>query len=98
MTSKESILTLMRTHKQRLLSFGVNTIGLFGSYACGEQRPQSDIDILVSFEPEKETFDNLMGLNDYLEDLFAGEKIEVVTVNGLSPHIGRHIIEEVAYA
>ena len=88
----------MRTHKSQLALFGVNKIGLFGSYARNEQQPQSDIDILVGFEPEKETFDNFMGLNDYLEALFSGQRVEVVTVNGLSPHIGHHILEEVNYA
>ena len=98
MTTKNSILATIRAHKSRLLPFGVNKIGLFGSYARDEQQSHSDIDILVDFAPEKETFDNLMDLNDYLEELFAGEKVEVVTVNGLSPHIGRHILEEVSYA
>ena len=87
----------MRTHKPQLASFGVNRIGLFGSYVRNEQQSQSDIDILVDFEPEKETFDNFMNLFDYLEKLFENEKIEVVTVNGLSPYIGKHILKEVNY-
>jgi len=87
----------MRTHKSQLASFGVNRIGLFGSYVRNEQQPQSDIDILVDFEPEKETFDNLMNLHNYLEELFGNEKIEVVTVNGLSPYIGKYILKEVNY-
>jgi len=98
MTTKDFILTTMREHKAQLASFGVNKIGVFGSYARNEQQPQSDIDILIGFDPEKETFDNFMGVNDYLENLFAGEKTEVVSVNGLSPYIGRHILEEVNYA
>jgi len=97
MTSKNTILSLMRTHKPQLASFGVNRIGLFGSYVRNEQQSQSDIDILVDFEPEKETFDNFMNLFDYLEKLFENEKIEVVTVNGLSPYIGKHILKEVNY-
>ena len=98
MTSKNSILAALRTSKPQLTSWGVSRIGLFGSYVRDEQQAHSDIDLLIAFDPEKETFDNLMGLNDYLENLFAGEKVEVVTVNGLSPHIGRHILKEVAYA
>jgi len=97
MTSKSTILSVMRRNKPQLTSFGVNRIGLFGSYIRNEQQPQSDIDILVDFEPEKETFDNFMNLFDYLEKLFANEKIEVVTVNGLSPYIGKHILKEVSY-
>jgi predicted nucleotidyltransferase len=97
MTSKNIILSAIRTHKPQLVSFGVSRIGLFGSYVRNEQKPQSDIDILVDFEPEKETFDNFMNLYNYLEELFINEKIEVVTVNGLSPYIGKHILKEVNY-
>ncbi|MCL1920001.1 MAG: nucleotidyltransferase family protein [Kiritimatiellaeota bacterium] len=97
MITKNAILSAIRTHKPQLASHGVSRIGLFGSYVRDEQRPGSDIDILVDFEPAKETFDNFMGLCDDLEKLFAGETVEVVTVNGLSPYIGRHILEEVAY-
>jgi len=97
MTSKNTILSVIHRNKPRLASFGVNRIGLFGSYVRNEQQPQSDIDILVDFEPEKETFDNFMSLFDYLEKLFENEKIEVVTVNGLSPYIGKHILKEVNY-
>jgi len=97
MTSKNTILSVIRKNKTQLTSFGINKIGLFGSYVRNEQQPQSDIDILVDFEPEKETFDNFMNLFEYLEKLFANEKIEVVTVNGLSPYIGKHILKEVSY-
>jgi len=98
MTSKNTILSVIRTHKPQLASFGVSRIGLFGSYVRHEEQPQSDIDFLVDFEPEKETFDNFMNLYNYLEELFVNEKIEVVTVNGLSPYIGKHILKEVNYA
>ena len=98
MTSKNTILSVLRAHKPQLESWGVSRIGLFGSYARGEQQPHSDIDFLIAFDPDKETFDNLIGINDCLEELFNGEKIEVATVNGLSPYIGRHILEEVVYA
>ena len=98
MTSKNTILSVIRTHKPQLTLFGVNRIGLFGSYVRNEQQSQSDIDFLVDFEPEKETFDNFMNLYNYLEELFVNEKIEVVTINGLSPYIGKHILNEVSYA
>jgi predicted nucleotidyltransferase len=88
----------MRDHKPQLTAFGVNKIGLFGSYVRNEQSSKSDIDILVDFLPAKETFDNFIGLYDYLENLFTNEKIEVVTLNGLSPYIGPTILKEVNYA
>ncbi len=98
MTTKDKILLAIRTHKPRLMALGVNRIGLFGSYVRNEQSEKSDIDLLVDFIPEKETFDNYMALYDYLEKLFSNEKIELVTTTGLSPYIGPQILNEVAYA
>lgn len=98
MTNKEYIISTMKQHKHELNEFGVSKIGLFGSYAREEQTDKSDIDILVEFEPEKENFDNYMIVYDILEKLFRNEKVEIVTKNGLSPHIGPQILKEVLYA
>ena len=70
---------------------------MFGSYAREEQSAKSDIDILIDFEPDKESFDNYMAVYDYFERLFKNEKIEIVTKNGLSPYIGPRILNEVLY-
>ena len=44
-------------------ALGVERIGLFGSFVRGQQRPESDIDLLVKFEPGKKTFDFFMELS-----------------------------------
>ena len=49
-------------------NFGVDKIGLFGSYAKDKQTEDSDIDIYVEFK--NKTFDNLAGLWNYLEELY----------------------------
>ncbi len=97
MTSKEYILSKMKQQKRKLQNLGIVKIGLFGSYVREEQSEKSDIDILIEFEPEKETFDNYMSVYDILENLFRNEKIEIVTKNGLSPYIGPQILKEVIY-
>lgn len=97
MTTQNNILETLKTHKQELSKFGVSNLGLFGSYLRNEQSAKSDIDILIDFEPNKETFDNYMAAYDFLESIFQDEKIEVVTKNGLSPYIGTKILEEVTY-
>ena len=98
MTSKEHILSEMKQQKMELQNLGIVSIGLFGSYAREDQSKKSDIDILIEFHPEKENFDNYMTVYDMLENLFADEKVEIVTKNGLSPHIGPQILKEVIYA
>lgn len=97
MTTKENIITILKSHKSELSRYGVKTIGLFGSYLRNEQSAKSDIDLLIDFEPEKEDFDNYIAVYDIFENLFQDEKIEVVTLNGLSKYIGPKILNDVMY-
>jgi predicted nucleotidyltransferase len=97
MTSKEYILAMLRAKRADLSAKGIREVGLYGSYVRNEQTEQSDIDILVDFDPEKETFDNYMAVYELLEKLFKNFKVEVVTKNGLSPYIGPKILNEVQY-
>lgn len=98
MTNKQFILSQIKLLKGELRELGVIKIGLFGSYARGEQSENSDIDILIEFEPDQENFDNYMSVYDEIEKRFTNEKIEIVTTNGLSPYIGPKILKEVTYA
>ena len=97
MTTKEDILKALKSNKSKLSKFGIRNVGLFGSYIRNEQSNESDIDLLIDFEPEKENFDNFMAVYDLFEKIFKNEKIEVVTKNGLSPYIGAQILNEVHY-
>jgi predicted nucleotidyltransferase len=94
MTTKENILAILKSNKAKLTQFGIKEVGLFGSYSRNEQVKDSDIDLLVDFDPEKENFDNFMSVYDLLEKVFKNHKIEIVTKNGLSPHIGPLILNE----
>ena len=58
---------------------------------------KSDIDILVEFEPGQKTFDNFMRLAFFLEELL-GRRVDLVTMESLSPHIGPFILDKVEYA
>jgi predicted nucleotidyltransferase len=97
MTNKNYILSALKSQREKLNSFGIREIGLFGSYARNEQTEKSDIDLLVDFDPDKETFDNYMAVCELLEQLFRNTKVEIVTKNGLSPYIGPKILNEVQY-
>lgn len=91
-------LVLLRQHEPELKKrFGVATIGIFGSFARGEERPDSDVDVLVSFQKGKKTFDNFMGTKFYLEDLFK-RKVDLVTDAALKPLIRDPIMKDVIYA
>jgi predicted nucleotidyltransferase len=75
---------------------GVRRLGLFGSFVRGEQHADSDIDVLVEFEQGQKSFDHFMDLCFFLEELFK-RKVEVLTRESLSPHIGPHILKELEY-
>lgn len=97
MTDKEYILSALKAKRAEFSAIGIREVGLFGSYVRNEQTEKSDIDILIDFDPERETFDNYMAVYELLENLFKNLKVEVVTKNGLSPYIGPKILNEVQY-
>ena len=91
-------LALLRQHEPKLKKqFGVTKIGIFGSFARGEERPDSDVDVLVTFQNGRKTFDNFMGTKFYLEDLFK-RKVDLVTDAALKPLIRDPILQDVVYA
>jgi predicted nucleotidyltransferase len=96
-TTREHILNTLKSNNNKLKKFGIRNVGLYGSYGRNEQSHNSDIDLLIDFEPEEENFDNLMAVYDFFEKIFKNEKVEVVTLNGLSPYIGPSILKEVQY-
>lgn len=97
MTTKEKIISTLQSHKLDFRVLGVRNIGLFGSYLRNEQSDTSDIDLLIDFDPEKENFDNYMAVYDLVENIFHGERIEIVTKTGLSKYIGPKILNDVMY-
>jgi predicted nucleotidyltransferase len=94
---KRDLFALLAKHQEELKQFGVKRWGVFGSFARDQQDSRSDVDILVEFEPGKKSFDNFMQLGFFLEQQI-GRRVELVTPESLSPHIGPHILREVEYA
>ena len=94
--TKDTIVAGLRKSRRQLLSYGVRSIGLFGSFARGQARPESDVDLLVEFDPDKKTFDNFIDTCFLLEELF-GRKVELVTKESLSIYISPYILREVQY-
>lgn len=94
--TKAHVLTLLHDHQHQIKQFGVKRLGLFGSFVRHQQDTESDVDVLVEFEPERKTFDAFMQLAFFLEDLFE-RRVELVTPESLSPYIGPHILKEIEY-
>ncbi|PIG94958.1 nucleotidyltransferase family protein [Gloeocapsopsis sp. IPPAS B-1203] len=95
--TKAQVISLLQEYQQELHRFGVRRCGVFGSFARDTAiHDQSDVDILVAFEPDQKTFDNFIHLSFFLENLF-GRAVDLITVESLSPYIGPHILDEVEY-
>ena len=89
---------LLRKHEPDLKGrFGVAKIGIFGSFARGEERPESDVDVLVTFRKGEETFDHYMDCKFFLEDLF-GRKVDLVMNGAIKKRLKPYILGEVVYA
>ena len=93
--TREQILEFLRQHKQEMHdSFGVSKIGLFGSYARGDAREDSDIDMAI--ELATYTADNYFGLLHYLEDTFR-KRIDLGIESNFKPIIKPYILKEIIY-
>jgi len=97
MDNENPILAKIETNMMSIKRFGVKKIGLFGSFARGEQTSTSDIDIVVEFYQGQKTFDNYMDLKFYLEDLF-DRKVDLVIAEAIKPDLKPNIAGSVRYA
>ncbi|MDB4951567.1 MAG: hypothetical protein JWM27_4216 [Gemmatimonadetes bacterium] len=91
--TRTDVLERLDQSEAEIRSFGVRRLALFGSFARDEARPNSDVDLLVEFAPGQKTFDRFSGLFDLLEDRL-GRRVELVTMEALSPYIGPYILAE----
>lgn len=96
--TRQDILQTLKSHQHVLKSYKVKRIGLFGSHATGRQRNRSDLDFLVEFQ--EPTFDNFIGLVDWLEEIF-GRNVDVLTPDGVESirlrEIANNIKKSVVY-
>jgi hypothetical protein len=96
MKTKEDILKILGDEIPYLKGkYGVKTIGLFGSYSRGEGRPESDVDILITFGKPIGFF-KFIEIEDYLAGKL-GTKVELVTDDALKPLVKPHVMEDIVY-
>ncbi len=72
--------------------FGARNVRIFGSVARGEEKPSSDLDVLVDFDPGRSLLD-LSGFRLGLEDLL-GFPVDVVVEGGISRYIEPDIMQD----
>ena len=88
----------LHAHRKAILALatqhGARNIRVFGSVARGEDRPDSDVDLLVDVEPGRSLLD-VIALQQDLEVLL-GRPVDVQTDAGLSPYLQQRILAEAA--
>ena len=91
----EEVKRIINQHRETLeQQYKVASIGIFGSYARGEQTDESDVDILVEFkEPVGFTF---IHLADFLEGLLK-TKVDLITPDAMKPNRRKYIMEDLTY-
>ena len=99
MTNKNNILDYLSSNKELFrLHFGVVKIGIFGSYARGEETSKSDIDIIVEFdENTDDLFDKKYELREYLKLNFH-TNIDLCREGAIKPIFRPLIFKDVIYA
>jgi predicted nucleotidyltransferase len=91
--NRQDVINQIRRLEPQLRVHGVTRLALFGSFARGDQHPASDVDLLVEFAPGRKTYDNFFAVCELLEASLQ-RRVELLTPESLSPHIGPHILQE----
>jgi uncharacterized protein len=75
--------------------YKISKVGIFGSYVRGEQRNESDLDILIDYD-KAPSLVALIEIENMLSHLL-GIKVDLVTSKGLKSQLRQHILDEVVY-
>jgi len=95
--NRNDIIMFLQAHKDELSQrFGVLSIGLFGSYARGEAREDSDIDIAIELSPDKKSLSNFLGIRRYLEEQF-GKTVDLGIESTLKPLVRDLVAKEIIH-
>ena len=94
--TKQDVFEVLVRHAAEIQALGVRRLGLFGSFVRNESSGNSDVDLLVEFEPGQKNFDRFMSLSFLLEE-WLYRRVELVTPEALSPYIGPYILKELEY-
>ena len=94
--NKESIYHILSQNRATIKSYGISTLGIFGSYVRGEQTSESDIDLFVEFEKGKKSYRQYINLVYFLEDLLK-KQVDVLTSKSISPLFKEQIKKEMTY-
>jgi uncharacterized protein len=98
MTNRRELTRFKRILRQHLpelqARYGVQSLGVFGSYVRGEANSRSDLDVLVELGDSRISLLKFIEMENYLSDLL-GIKVDLVERKTLKPRIGQNVLAEV---
>ena len=93
MTRDEALAKLRELKPWLADRYGVKRLGLFGSHARNEARLDSDIDLLVEFEPGRTPGLAFFGMSEEISERI-GAPVDLGTFAGLKPHYARYVMQD----
>ena len=91
---RAALVALLRTHAAEIREQGIVSLAIFGSRARGDEHPDSDLDILVAYDPDRPfTLYDLVRIERRLESL-TGLKVHLSTRDGFRPHRLRRVLKD----
>jgi uncharacterized protein len=98
MMNSEEILARLRENETALRARGVSHAAVFGSRARGDNRPDSDIDIMIDVDPAAGIgVYEYVAIKDYIAELF-DRSVDVVSREGLKPYVRPAATADAIYA
>ena len=99
--TREDVLAILKAHEAELRHQGVAHAGLFGSLARGDSGPDSDIDVMIRFDPEAPiTLWTYVRLKREIAALFAAaaKPVDVIDLDGMRSHARPSAERDAIYA
>jgi len=98
MVSKQEILDFLKAKKEDFeKEFNVTKLGLFGSFARDEQGENSDIDLLIEFEPDTENlYDKKSRIRQIVGEAF-GKQVDLCREKYIKPYFRQQILQSAIY-
>jgi uncharacterized protein len=95
---RDEVFALLRAHREEILALGVKSLGIFGSVARGEERPDSDADVLVEFHADAHVgYLRFVELQGFLERLL-GRPVHLATPRSIRPRLWAYIEPDIVDA
>jgi len=96
--NREQVIAALRGHEKELRAAGVTRISLFGSTARGEQRPDSDVDLLAVFDSSRRlSLLDVVGIERQISEVL-GRPVELIEEGTLKPRVQRSVTAEAVRA